>query len=119
MDNLMGNIKGILDDPKSMEQLQSMAASLFGNSDESQPKPESSNNILGGLDGFGEFIDMGTLMKIVSALKSSACDERSNLLMAIKPHLSKDRQPRVDKAVKILKLVSLVPILKEQGILNF
>ena len=62
--------------------------------------------------------DVSSIMRVVNLLKNSGNDSRSGLLLALKPHLSDERQKRVDKAVKILKLVSLMPILKEQGILN-
>ena len=89
-----------------------MADSLFKGSEQSAPPKEEPANLLGD-------IDIGSMMKVASLLKNSACDNRSNLLLALKPHLSDERQPRVDKAIKILKLVSLIPIFREQGILNF
>lgn len=69
----------------------------------------------GGDSGF----DLGAMMKILNILKTNVSDDRAQLLLALRPHLSEERRHRVDKAVKILKLVSLVPIFKEQGILNF
>lgn len=117
--NNLADFSKILEDPKSMEQLQNMASALFSgmgdkSGSESAPQPPSNSS----LDGFGDLLDIGTLMRIGTALKNSGNDNRSNLLLSLKPHLSSDRQSRVDKAVKILKLVSLVPILREQGILN-
>ena len=66
----------------------------------------------------GDMPDVAAIMRVVSLLKNQGNDNRSGLLMALKPHLSTERQSRVDKAVKILKLVSLMPILREQGLLN-
>ncbi len=69
----------------------------------------------GGDSGF----DLGAMMKILNILKTNVSDDRAQLLLALRPHLSEERRHRVDKAVRILKLVSLVPIFKEQGLLNF
>ena len=75
-----------------------------------------------GLD-FGGFslpdnFDITKIMGIMSALSDNKIDERSKLLLALKPHLSEKRQQRVDKAVKLLKLASLIPIVKEQGLFD-
>ena len=56
-------------------------------------------------------------MKVVTALKSGANDSNAQLLMSLRPHLSPKRQKRVDEAVKILRLVSMLPVIKNAGIL--
>lgn len=135
MDDLAEKLSGILNDPESMAQVKSMAESLFsgnsgsGNAAESNPLANilggnnSGNNalssLLGGNNSAEGAPDVAAIMRVVNLLKSQRDDNRSCLLMALKPHLSTERQSRVDKAVKILKLVSLMPILREQGLLNF
>lgn len=111
MDDIASKITEMLQNPDSVEQIKAMADSLFKSSEQEAPKAEAPS-------GLGD-IDIGSMMKVASLLKNSACDNRSNLLLALKPHLSEERQPRVDKAIKILKLVSLIPVFREQGILNF
>ena len=112
MDDIASKITEMLQNPDSVEQIKAMADSLFNKgAEESPPKAEMPS-------GFGD-IDVGSMMKVASILKNSACDNRSNLLLALKPHLSDERKTRVDKAIKILKLVSLIPVFREQGILNF
>jgi len=39
-------------------------------------------------------------------------------LLALKPHLTDERQQRIDKAVKLLRIISVIPLLKEQGLLE-
>ena len=130
MEDLAEKLSGILNDPESMAQVKSMAESLFsGNGTTPDYNPLS--GILGGGSGSnplstlmkgdnqgGDMPDVAAIMRVVSLLKNQGNDNRSGLLMALKPHLSTERQSRVDKAVKILKLVSLMPILREQGLLN-
>ena len=115
MDDIASKITEMLQNPDSVEQIKAMADSLFNKGDKSEQEAPQKADALG---GFGD-IDIGSMMKVASLLKNSACDNRSNLLLALKPHLSEERQPRVDKAIKILKLVSLIPVFREQGILNF
>ncbi len=118
MEDLTSKITELLQSPDSVEQIKAMAASLMGNSNNNETTNKSSQPILEDLGGLGD-IDVGSLMRVASILKNSGNDNRSGLLLALKPHLSEERQPRVDKAIKILKLVSLIPIFREQGILNF
>lgn len=60
--------------------------------------------------------EIGAIMKIGNALKSQKPDDRSQLLLALKPHLSPARQERVDQAVKILRIMDILPLLKESGL---
>ena len=42
----------------------------------------------------------------------------AELLIALKPHLSDEKQKRVDKALKLLKILAVWNIAKDSGILN-
>ena len=117
MDDLADKLSGILNDPESMERVKAMAESLFSGNSESAAETRPFKEALGGNMG-DDLPDVGAIMRVVNLLKSQGNDNRSGLLMALKPHLSEERRERVDKAVKILRLVSLMPLLKEQGILN-
>ncbi len=117
MDDMSQGISKILEDPDSMQKIKEMANSLFGNEEnKNEQKKEAQKQSFSGLDAFGDGLDMGMLLKIGKALKSGGNDHRSDLLLALKPHLSEKRRDRVDKAVKILRLVSLLPLIKDSGI---
>ncbi len=117
MDDMQAGISKILEDPDSMAKIKEMASALFGGEEKPNKAENSAAKLpLGGLEALGDGLDMGALLKIGNALKSGGNDSRSNLLMALKPHLSEGRRDRVDKAVKILRLVSLLPLIKESGI---
>lgn len=118
----------ILSDPEGLNKIKALADSLFaenkeGKTPKKQPESESIGDFdLGNLD-FGGFslpdgFDITKIMGLMSALSNNQQDERSRLLLALKPHLSTPRQQKVDRAVKLLKLASLIPIVKEQGLFD-
>ena len=101
-DNLTANIQKLLNDPDGMAKIQSMAASLFG---EEQKNIDTSS---GG--------EMEMLANALKLMKNEENDERGQLLMALKPHLKAERQERVDKAVKLMRLLKLAPFLSDMDI---
>lgn len=56
------------------------------------------------------------LQKMMNGLK--AHDKNTDFILALKPLLRPERQAKADQAVKLMKLISLFPALKESGILN-
>lgn len=113
--DLSSMLSGILNNPSEMEKLKNMANNLFGGEGVSpaisQP-PQNSQSFLGDISPD----DIAGIMKIVGALKNNASDKRVSLLVSLRPHLSEKRQKRVDDAVKILRLISLLPMLKDMNI---
>ena len=118
MDDLSATLSEFLKDPESMGKIQEMANNLFNSNDGNGGNKSGTLKELPNVSG-GDNIDISALTKVIGLLKTGGTDHRAGLLLALKPHLSEERAERVDKAVKILKLVSLIPVLKEQGILNF
>lgn len=57
------------------------------------------------------------MVKMVSALNSRKEDDRTRLLQALRPHLSPEKRDRVDKAVKFLKIMDILPLIRGAGIL--
>lgn len=102
-------LSALLSDPEGLERIKSMAAGLLGNSPPAfEPQEEASP--------FGD-IDISSVARLAGMLKSKSTDnEKTRLLLALKPHLSTQRQKRVDTAVKILKLLELAPMLSELGL---
>lgn len=110
-ENIQGKIEQLLNDPKGMQKIQDMAQSLFGG------KSSTGAPALSVPKEFGD-IDVNSIMKIMNLLKNGGESNRANLLLALKPMLSDDRRNKVDSAVKLLKIIELLPILKEQGLLD-
>lgn len=110
MDDLSEKLAGILNDPQSMERIRNMAKGLFSSekAEESPPAPPSLPDIS----------EIGGIMSMLSRLKIGGEDDRTRLLLALRPHLGEERQKRVDTAIKILRVIDLLPALKESGLLE-
>lgn len=111
MDDIQGRLADILGDEDSMRRVQALAQQLLGEKEPEQKKPESLLPDMGG-------VDMGRLIGLVSKFQSRGEDDRTRLLLALKPHLSSERAKRVDTAVKLLKLIDLLPLLKETDLFS-
>lgn len=109
MDDLNQKLEGILSDPGSMEKVRQMAEQLLGSKEE---EPVSADT--GGIDP--SFIKK--LMPVFNKLNSETNDKRTALLLALKPNLSKERRAKVDAAVKLIKLIDMLPYLKECGLFD-
>ena len=112
MDDLSTMLSGLLNSPQGMEQLKSMAGALLGNQKNQSASEEAENTALPQISP-GE---IAGIMKVMNALKQETNDSRANLLLSIRPHLSEHRQKRVDDAVKILKLIQILPLVKDAGL---
>ena len=118
MDDISEKLAELLNDPDSLKRVREMAENILGNEQKNEPSPPKTD--FGSL--FGDNIDpaqIGKIMSVMSRLKSDRDDNRTKLLLALKPHLSAPRQEKVDTAIKLLKLIDLLPFLKESGMFDF
>ncbi|MBR6533593.1 MAG: hypothetical protein IKT44_04125 [Clostridia bacterium] len=111
MDDLNQKLAQILNDPESMNRVKEMAQSILSQSEKQEQKEDS-------VFGIPDSAELMNIMSIVSKLNQKNDDARTNLLSALKPHLSEPKQEKVDTAIKILRLLDLLPALKESGILG-
>lgn len=120
--------------PDDIENLKQTAASVLGGMESNQsPKkePETKHNkqeqhqpqlddLLKNLGGLGSFVmpDLSQLSAIVPILQAfNSQDERLDFINALKPLLSEERQKKADEATKLVKLMSVLPLLRERGII--
>ena len=99
--DLEQEISKALADPDIMNKVSSVLSSM-GSGDNN--KEETLSTPIGDLSGLGN---------IMGALKSAPSDDRTRLLLAIKPFLSEKRAPYMDSAVTILKLASIGKLGKD------
>ena len=100
---------------KDIEDLTAMASQLFsgGNSSSS---PNSKSDTRPEHNDSADGIDFDTITKIASVLgrlSSQPKDPGCELLTALKPMLSPERRHKADEAIKMMRLISLLPLLKD------
>ncbi len=96
--DLSQEISKALSDPDIMNKVSDVLSSM--NTGESTPDTTSAGDLSG-------------LSNIMGALKSAPTDDRTRLLLAIKPFLSEKRAPYMDSAITILKLASIGKLGKD------
>ena len=111
MDDLSKKLSEILNDPESMNRVREMAESILSE----KPEPEPPQNDFSAIADIGEITQ---IMGLVSKLQTQSNDPRAALLTALKPHVSEAKQEKIDTAIKILRLLDLLPLIKESGILG-
>ena len=128
MEDLAEKLNGILSSPEGQEQLKEIAAmfsgtgapdlaGIFGQKSEPPASAEKAEPNEPGVET--PQIDMAAIAGIQKMVRSmNTNDKNTQLLLALKPHFSEARQKRVDNAVKMLRLMSLLQMLKQSGILS-
>ncbi len=115
MDDLFGKMQELMSDPESMKQLSELAQMLGQEGDSSGAAAECTGENAGG--GFP--FDPGMLMQLGSLIQgANTSNANTELLLALKPHLRQQRQEKVDRAVKMLRLLAIWNLMKENGLLQ-
>lgn len=95
---------------KLFEQL--LGSENSGESKAEEPASDNSDNI------FGD-IDIESIMKLGEMLSSmNKSDKNTQLLLALKPHLRPENRQKADNAIKLMKILNMLPLLKESGIID-
>lgn len=70
-------------------------------------------------DGLFSGLDPEMLLKMLSLFETlNQPDDNERFLLALKPLLREENRPKIDSALRLMKLFSLLPILKESGLFN-
>ncbi len=73
---------------------------------------EEENDLLGG-------IDLDAVMKLGEIMSQmNRSDKNTQLLLALKPHLRPENQQKADNAIKLIKIMNVLPLLKDSGVLD-
>lgn len=125
MEDIAARISSLLNSPDALEQLQSAAKNLFGESQnfaqtkQSSDENKNDNNRFSTPEGLLDNIgNMQGIIRIMGLLQNKKEDKRTSLLLALKPHLSTERAARVDRAVSFLRIAEILPILREEGLFD-
>ena len=100
---LLNTLMGMLGDNPEQKIAAALSSLGVGGEESSQPQksePETSAGSQG--------TELDALLQIGNLLSNvNGEDERARLLNALKPFLSEDKRPKVDNAVKLLKLAKM------------
>ena len=112
-------ITELLSDEESRRQLTELAQMLMSGTDSPETEGGREDIPSPAPDSGGDMPDIGTIMKLAELAGAvNASDSNTQFLLALRPHLSAERQKRVDKAIKLLRLASVWSIAKESGLLG-
>ena len=131
----MAKLQSVLNDEQSMKQLSQLAGALSGDSTpQAQPAADQASandfsQLLKSLDlntqtqqpapPAAPGIDVAKLMQLQAILQqANKHDKNVDLLLALRPLLKEENQVKIDRLIKIFKLFSVYPALKQSGLLG-
>ncbi len=136
MDDLTSKVQEILGSEEGMKQIQDMAKAFGLTGGDSTPVPGSSgggldlSGLLAGLGGGqpsqpplpqdgGFSLNPADLIKIQQLMQQMNTETPNTaLLKSLRPLLKEERRHKVDEAIRIMHLLSLLPVLQQSGILK-
>lgn len=103
-------LQSFLSDPDALNSIGEILGALGGGGDEGEKETKD--------DSSAPFDNMDFIFKIGQIMSSLSCgdDNETRLIEALKPYLSKRRSESADKAIKLLKLSKMAPLLGEMNI---
>lgn len=127
MDDIAEKIQSLLSDEESMKQIRELAAMFSSGNMGDGSSPDGGDDSGENFSGAGgtcsesssdDFpnINFAAIMQLIGTMSQS--DKNCDLLIALKPHLCAERQVKIDKAVKLLKLYNLFVTARDSGLLN-
>lgn len=101
---------------EDIKNLQDVAASVLGSGEKNA---DINTGFSAGTNPLTD-IDLNAFSNIASVMSrlGNNNDPRCRLILSLKPLLSPERQKRADEAMKILKIIDLVPVLRDSGLLK-
>ena len=68
-------------------------------------------------ESFFSGINLDMIMKIGDIMsKLNTKDKDTELLIALKPYLREENQKKIDSAVKLFRIITLLPLLRDTGL---
>lgn len=129
MPDLSEQLSAILQNPEAQQNIRAMLSSLQQSDNSPQPPQNQSGGLPFDLSALFQQaqlppknpepavpgFDINMLMKLQGIFSKMSCDDDNiSLLRALRPHL---REPKkIDDAINILRLMSVLPALSESGI---
>lgn len=125
MPDLSEQLSAILQNPEAQKNIRNLLSSFQQNGESSEKQdspvpPFDFSRLLGQNQSQNQppqlpDIDINMLMKLQGIFSKMSCDDSNiNLLRALRPHLKNPQ--KVDGAINILRLMSILPALEQSGI---
>lgn len=108
-DNLENIINSL--SPEDIEQLSDLAQTFMGTNKENKESSSQSRNKQNN-NGFDPQM-ISKIMHIMNKLSTQKDSPGCDLLRALKPMLSPERQRKTDEAINMLRILSLLPLINE------
>ncbi len=107
---------------EDFESLKKLASGLLGekdnNSGEVSEALSSSGKTQGEAADKSALLDMSKFASLAPLLgEFTKHDDRTDFLMSLKPFLSEQRRPKADEAARLIRLINMIPLLRERGVL--
>lgn len=102
MPDINSLLEGLSDEDLSA--LSDTAKQLFGSQQPEEPAPD----IFGGIDP----AMLAKIMQIMPLLTSAGETDRTRLICALKPLLSKSRRKKADEAMQLMRLIEILPLIQ-------
>lgn len=132
MDDLLSKLTSVLNTPEGQSQLKNIASMLGGSDGGQLPDLSSLSSLLPQNAGHPDSSDkenkesdalsslnLDTILALQQVLSNTKSDDRNiKFLNSLRPLLSEGRQEKVDQAIKIMRLLSVLPMLTESGLLS-
>ncbi|MBR1392710.1 MAG: hypothetical protein IJ561_02620 [Ruminococcus sp.] len=107
----MEKLQSVLNDKESLAQIGELASMLTsGQGEQPAPAAPANENPIG---------DISKLMQLSGALSQAGKgDKNIALLVALRPLLKEENQAKLDRVVRLFRLMALWPMIKESGLLG-
>ena len=129
----MEKLSAVLNDKESMKQISELAQMLGAQNETAEKNPPQnteensavsallSSSGAGGVQNSENTsampFDMNSLMQLQKIITQAKMpDKNVNFLLALKPLLKKESQAKIDSLVKIFRLMSIYPLIKQSGL---
>lgn len=133
MDGMSSAITEILNNPAMMERIRGLASMLGQSSSDPQDTSSATNTSPSGFpqSAFSQFMPQqtptgaenfpteltGLMMRLMPAIGSFQQEtDETRFLAALRPLLREERRSKLDGAVRLLKIIRLLPLIRETGL---
>lgn len=103
-DNMMDKLKGILNDPDTMQSLSEMVGAMGGGQQKKQAESETKA---------AQQMQMMMRVKEIMDKVTDTDDPRIHLLTALRPYMRSKRASQMDKAIRMIQMTKITSILKD------